>query len=92
MKVARLLFLIAALLTIASVGQALENIHFNNELQLGYTSITGDGKDNSSLSKGYRYLDLLGINGGGKLANGYEYQYLGGFKFTDDIRNDVKNV
>lgn len=92
MKLNRLVFLMAALLTVASVGQAFENIHINNDLQLGYNSITGDGKDQSSLSKGYRYLDLLNINGNGKLGGGFEYQYLGGFKFTDDIRNDIKNV
>lgn len=85
------LFLVT-FVAIASMGHALENIRITNELTLGYNSISGDGKDQSSLSKGYRYLNILGINGNGKLANGYEYQYLGGFKFTDDIRNDMKNI
>jgi hypothetical protein len=84
--------LIMVFAAIASVGQAMENIRITNDLTLGYNSISGDGKDQSSLSKGYRYLNILGINGNGKLSNGYEYQYLGGFKFTDDIRNDIKNI
>jgi hypothetical protein len=67
------------------------DIRVSNDFSITYNSVSGDGKDRSSLSDGLHYLEILNLNGRGTLSGGYVYNWLGGLKMTDDKRNDIKN-
>lgn len=66
-------------------------IHLSNEFQFYYNDITGEGKNQSSLTDGYSYLDTLNLYGSGE-KDDLKYNYNIGLKFTDDRRNDIKNI
>ncbi|MEF3279795.1 MAG: hypothetical protein K6357_02360 [Elusimicrobiota bacterium] len=65
--------------------------HMSNDFNIYYNDITGEGKGSSSLTEGWNYIDVLNINGSGRKDN-ISYNYNLGVKFTDDKRNDVKNI
>ncbi|MCX7647435.1 MAG: hypothetical protein N2Z60_02360 [Elusimicrobiales bacterium] len=65
--------------------------HLSNEFSVYYNDITGDGKSQSALTDGLNYLDTLNLNGMGE-KNDAKYNYNIGLKFTDDKRNDIKNI
>ncbi|MBP6941409.1 MAG: hypothetical protein KBB65_06525 [Syntrophorhabdaceae bacterium] len=64
-------------------------VHFSNEFSYTYNDITGPGgDDSSSLTRGFRYLNIFGFMGNGTVRE-LEYNFNLGFKATDDRRNDV---
>jgi hypothetical protein len=65
--------------------------HVANEFSVTYNDVTGPGGASSSLTEGFRYLDVLGINGSNDLGR-FGYSYNLGLKMTDDKRNDPKSV
>ncbi len=65
--------------------------HASNEFSAYYNDISGDGKSQSSLTDGASYLDILNLYGSGE-KNDLKYNYSLGLKFTDDRRNDIKNI
>lgn len=71
------------------VAGAANEIHINNEFSVTSNDIDGDGKDQSSLTEGLRFLEILALNGN-MSANGVNFDYSFGVKGTDDRRNDVK--
>jgi hypothetical protein len=82
----RFTLFMACLLLISAPGVMAE-IHVSNDFSYTYNRISGPGKDQSSLTEGYRYLDILGINGNGEF-NGFDYHFNVGAQFTDDRRTD----
>jgi len=87
----KLASLAAAAAVVLSAGRlcALE-IHGSNEFSFAYANITGTGRASSSLTQGWRYLDVLNLNTAGKYA-GWDYNLSVGGKATDDRRNDPVN-
>lgn len=81
--------ILLACMGLASNGYAENEIHLSNEFSVTNNDITGPGSESSSLTEGFRYLNVLGINGNGKI-NQFDYSFNIGCKATDDIRNDVK--
>lgn len=79
------LFIVCPLLISAS--NVMAEINVSNDFSYTYNRISGTGKDQSSLTEGYRYLDILGINGNGEL-NEFDYHFNVGAQFTDDRRTD----
>jgi hypothetical protein len=77
---------IACALLISAPGVIAE-INVSNDFAYTYNRISGSGKDQSSLTPGYRYLDTLGINGNGDF-NGFDYNFNVGAQFTNDRRTD----
>ncbi len=84
------LLLIALLVFLMAPAHAADNeVHFSNEFSYTYNDITGPGgDDSSSLTRGFRYLNLFGFMGNGTVRE-LEYNFNIGFKATDDRRNDV---
>ena len=64
-------------------------IHVSNDFSYTFNDIVGPGKDQSSLTDGFRYLNVLGINGNGTVS-GYDYHFNVGTRLTDDKRNDIQ--
>ena len=82
--------LIFLFLASAVPAYAADNeVHFSNEFSYTYNDITGPGgDDSSSLTRGFRYLNIFGFTGNGTVKE-LEYNFNLGFKATDDRRNDV---
>lgn len=68
-------------------AQAAGEFHASNDLSLTFNDVGGHGSDQSSLSEGLRYLDILNLYGNGDLAD-IAYSFNLGGKATDDPRND----
>ena len=80
----------AAADTTAIADKKLE-LHANNELDLTYNMIGGQGASQSSLQKGWVYSDALNLSGNGAFK-GYEYRMNLGVRYTNDQQLDVKKV
>ncbi len=86
--------LFLALLTTAIVilfigrANAANEFHISNEFGYTYNDIYGPGSDSSSLTPGWRYLNVFGFNGQGSIRD-VDYNFNLGVKTTDDRRNDV---
>jgi hypothetical protein len=85
--------LAAAILAAGMTGGALAQpeFHVSNEFAVTASDVSGPGDRQSSLSEGARYLNVLGLNGSGKLG-GYDYRFTLGAKATDDDRNDPSGL
>lgn len=80
------------LLVCASTAHANQEFHLSNEFSETYNDVSGPGSSQSSLTKGWRYLDVFGVNGSGDLGSGWTHSYNLGLKATDDLKNDIKHV
>jgi hypothetical protein len=72
----------------ATVADAANEFHISNEFGYTFNDVSGPGSDNSSLTKGWRYLNVFGLTGNGSVR-GWDYNLNLGVKATDDRRNDV---
>lgn len=85
--------LVAGMVTATALfpGRALaeHEIHGSNEFSVTYNDISGPGSDQSSLTEGARYLEILNLYGNGA-AGSFDYNWNVGAKATDDKRNDPK--
>ena len=79
--------IILACLCLASNVHAENEFHLSNEFFVTHNSVTDQGNASSSLTEGFRYLNVLGINGNGKISQ-FDYNFNIGGKATDDTRND----
>ncbi|GEM_PF-549374 len=84
---AGLFILVLGCLLLINTSYLFAEINVSNDFAYTYNKISGPGKDQSSLTPGYRYLDILGINGNGEF-NGFDYHFNVGAQFTDDRRTD----
>jgi hypothetical protein len=84
----KLLLMLAMILPLSAYSS---EFHTSNELLMYYNDITGAGKSQSSLTDGFNYMDTLNLYGSDE-RDGLKYNYNLGLKFTDDRRNDVKNI
>lgn len=84
--------MLLCLLAAAKPALSAQEFHLSNEFSETYNSVTGPGSGQSSLTTGWRYLDVLNANGSGDLGRGWTYQYTLGFKATDDPKNDIKRA
>jgi hypothetical protein len=66
------------------------DMHVSNEFLYTYNDISGSGRESSSLTPGFRYLDVFGFYGNGTLKGDVSYNFNLGLKVTDDKANDVK--
>lgn len=82
---------IIGILFFLNLNTDAQEFHASNELSVYYNDITGNGKAQSSLTDGLSYLDTLNLNGSGEKKD-FKYNYNLGVKFTDDRRNDIKNI
>ncbi len=85
-KTGLFIFFVICLIAL-NASYSLAEIHVSNDFSYTYNNITGPGKDKSSLTDGYRYLDILGLNGNGKFGT-FDYHFNIGAQFTDDRRTD----
>ena len=85
-KTGLFIFFVICLIAL-NASYSLAEIHVSNDFSYTYNNITGPGKDKSSLTDGYRYLDILGLNGNGKFGT-FDYHFNLGAQFTDDRRTD----
>jgi hypothetical protein len=83
--------LILICLFLASEVYAENEFHLSNEFSVTYNDVTGPGNASSSLTEGVRYLNVLGMNGNGKIR-GFDYNFNIGAKATDDSRNDPMTI
>ncbi|NLH38627.1 MAG: hypothetical protein GX445_00995 [Elusimicrobia bacterium] len=83
--------LLLMLVLIVPLSGYASEFHTSNEFLMYYNDITGNGKNQSSLTDGFNYMDTLNLYGSDE-RDGLKYNYNLGLKFTDDRRNDVKNV
>ena len=81
--------IILVCLCLTSTLHAENDLHISNEFSLTHNNVSGPGRASSSLTEGFRYLDVLGISGNGQIK-GFDYTFNFGGKSTDDNRNDVK--
>lgn len=89
LKILGLGVFLAALLPTTNYA-AEHEIHGSNDLSATYNRVTGPGADNqSSLTEGSSYLEILNLFGNGKV-NEFDYNWTLGGKATDDRRNDIK--
>lgn len=79
-------------ISLAGFSHAAHEFHLSNDFSETYNSITGPGKNQSSLTEGFRFLNVLNANGAGTLPGDWTYVYSLGFKATDDKRNDQNKV
>ena len=70
-------------------GGGGHEIHGSNELSVTYNDVSGAGSSQSSLTEGFRYLEVLNLFGNGRV-NQFDYTWNLGVKGTDDRRNDMK--
>ncbi len=86
----RFLGLILALLALAGATKvrAANEFHISNEFSYTYNDIYGPGSDRSSLTPGWRYLNVFGFTGQGSMRE-VDYNFNVGVKTTDDKRNDI---
>lgn len=75
------------LLLLAPSVQAADEFHLSNDFSTTYNSVSGPGDDQSSLTEGLRFLEVINLNGRGD-AGALEYTFNLGAKITDDPRND----
>lgn len=81
----------AATLAPHALLAADHEIHGYNDLSLTYNDVSGPGAaDQSSLTEGGRYLEILNLYGKGLLGE-FNYNWTMGLKSTDDRRNDQEN-
>jgi hypothetical protein len=81
--------LVAVAVVLFGTGVWAENeIHFTNEFGYTFNDVSGPGSDSSSLTEGWRYLNIFGLNGNGTVRT-WDYNFNVGVKTTDDKRNDV---
>lgn len=64
--------------------------HLSNDFSYTYNDVSGPGSDQSSLTEGFRYMEVMNLNGSGT-ADGIDYHFNTGFRLTDDPRNDIRN-
>jgi len=76
---------------VSAAAQAQHEVHVSNEFAVTASDISGPGDRQSSLTEGARYLNVLGVNGNGRLGD-YDYRFTLGAKATDDDRNDVSSL
>ncbi len=69
---------------------AEHEIHGSNDFSVTYNDVSGPGRDQSSLTRGTKYLDEMSVFGNGRLGS-VDYNWTVGGKATDDRRNDPKN-
>ncbi len=73
----------------------ISNVHaqnefrFSNEFSVTYNDVSGPGSSSSTLTEGFRFLDVFGLYSGGKIDQ-YDYLLNIGANATDDPRNDIK--
>jgi hypothetical protein len=68
---------------------ARAEINVSNDFSYTYNKLTGAGANQSSLTEGFRFLNLLGVNGNGA-GNGFDYNFNIGARFTDDRNTDIQ--
>jgi hypothetical protein len=88
MKYLRLFAAVFIVLCVGGGANAENEFHISNEFGYTYNDIYGPGSDNSSLTPGWRYLNVFGFNGQGSIRD-VDYNFNLGVKTTDDKRNDV---
>ena len=81
--------LLATILT-AGIASAGTELHMSNDFSATFNDVNGQGSGQSSLSQGFRYLDVLNVYANGT-AGGYDYFLKAGGKATDDPRNDMRH-
>ncbi len=78
----------AALIFVASGSHAANEFHFNNDFGYTFNDVSGPGGDtSSSLTRGWRYLNVFGATANGTYKD-IDYNLNLGIKGTDDRRND----
>lgn len=85
-KTGTFILFVTCLLTL-NTSFSLAEVHVSNDFSYTYNKITGLGKSHSSLTEGYRYLNILGVNGNGKFGD-FDYYFNLGIQFTNDRRTD----
>ena len=68
---------------------SLAKVSATNDFSYIYNSITGAGKDQSSLTDGHSYLNILNIAGSGDYKE-FDYYFNLGAQFTDDRNIDPR--
>jgi len=79
----------ALFLCSAQCALAESEWHLSNDFSYTYNDITGPGSTQSSLTEGFRYLEVMNTNGSGT-AGQVKYHFNTGFRLSDDPRNDVR--
>ena len=70
-------------------AQVSHQFHLYNNFSVSLNDVSGSGDNQSSLTEGSSFLNVLTLNGKGEL-NDFKYRYSVGAKATDDSRNDVQ--
>lgn len=74
-------------LIILHSSSSLAKVKVSNDLSFTYNKISGPGRDQSSLTDGFRYLNILDATGNGVSGN-FDYSFNIGAQFTDDQKID----
>lgn len=69
--------------------RAENEFHVSSEFSYTYNDVSGPGKDQSSLTEGFRYHNLSSFYGNGNIKD-IEYNFNVGIKATDDRSDDIK--
>lgn len=64
-------------------------VHISNDFSYTFNDVAGKGNEQSSLTEGFRYLNILGINGNGTVSR-FDYHFNIGSRLTDDRRTDIQ--
>jgi hypothetical protein len=90
-RVRRTLCIFVCSCVVVSIAYAEDELHFSNEFSYTYNDVSGPGSSQSSLTRGFRYLDRLNLYGNGN-HRGFDYNWTLGTMFTDDRNNDFRNI
>ncbi len=86
------MFGVVCALTFNGVGSALAfELRASNDFSVTHNDVTGPGQNQSFLTEGTRYLNVLDLYGQGQLED-FRYNFNLGFKATDDPRNDSQST
>lgn len=84
-----LIMLTLCLCALPRTAAAGHEVNFYNDFSVTLNDVSGSGDDQSSLTEGSQFLEVLTVNGKGDFGD-FDYRYSLGGKATDDSRNDVQ--
>ncbi len=70
---------------------AEHEVNMYNNFSVTSNQVDGSGDDQSALTEGTSFLNILTVNGKGTISD-FNYRYSIGAKATDDSRNDVQKL
>ena len=84
-----LFILLITCLNSINASSSLAKNQVSNDFSFTYNEISGPGKDQSSLTDGYSYLNIMDVTGKGETGN-FDYYFNIGARFTDDEKIDTQ--